>query len=247
MFDYLRQDDRPNGMKYFTSLVISLVVHTTVLSAIVLVPMIYFHALNTDELLMFVIATPKMPLPPPVPTPPQVNNTVASARPRTINIDRYQAPGSIPTGVIDCPDEDPAPIHLGTLLDGFGNGPLGITNNKPSIDIAAFAPPRVLEPPKAPDIRTPVRVGTIQEAKLIHKVEPAYPKIALAAHVSGTVIMELVIDEEGNVTNVKVLKGHPLLDDATVQAVKQWKYLPTIQNGEPIPVLGTVTVFFRIR
>jgi protein TonB len=248
MFDTLRQDDRPSGMKYFTSLVISLVVHTVVLSVLVVVPLVYFNAMHTDELLTFIMATPTIPLPPPTPTPPPVNNGGMQARTEVVNVDRYEAPGSIPTHVLPCPEEDTVTIRAGTVVDGIESGALGGTLNGRSIgEIVRFIPPRVLEPPKPPAIRTPVRVGSMQEAKLIRRVEPVYSKIAIAARISETVIMDLVIDEDGNVANVTVLKGHPLLNDAAIQAVKQWKYSPTIQNGEPVQVLATVTIFFRIR
>jgi periplasmic protein TonB len=63
--------------------------------------------------------------------------------------------------------------------------------------------------------------------------------------VQETVILSIVVDEDGNVTDVKVLKGHPLLNDEAVKAVKQWKYTPTVLNGEPVPITGTVNVVFK--
>jgi protein TonB len=58
------------------------------------------------------------------------------------------------------------------------------------------------------------------------------------------VILTVVVDEEGNVSDIKVVRGHPLLKDAAVEAVRQWKYSPTLLNGEPIQVTATVTVNF---
>jgi protein TonB len=77
-------------------------------------------------------------------------------------------------------------------------------------------------------------------------VNPVYPVIAVKARIMGTVILEAVLDEEGGISTVKVLSGHPFLADAAVQAVKQWKYSPTILNGEPVPVIATITVVFRL-
>jgi protein TonB len=57
----------------------------------------------------------------------------------------------------------------------------------------------------------------------------------------------VTVDEEGNVSEIKVESGHPLLRDSAVQAVKQWKYSPTLLNGEPVPVIATVTVIFNLR
>ena len=75
-------------------------------------------------------------------------------------------------------------------------------------------------------------------------VEPVYREIAGRAGVSGVVILEAVVDPNGNVTNVNVLRSIPLLDAAAMDAVRQWKYEPTLLNGVPVPIVMTVTVNF---
>jgi TonB family protein len=85
------------------------------------------------------------------------------------------------------------------------------------------------------------------ESKLMKRVEPVYPESALKARVQGRVTLEVNIDEEGNVTEAKVIQGHPLLDDAAVAAVKQWKYTPTLLNGKPVPVIATVSIIFNLK
>ena len=107
------------------------------------------------------------------------------------------------------------------------------------------APPVPPPPPKSSKIIHPG--GNVLLAKLIYRVDPAYPPIARAARVSGTVILEATIDEDGNVAEVHVLDGHALLRDAAVQAVKQWKYSPTLLNGEPVQVIGSIKVVFTLR
>jgi protein TonB len=77
-------------------------------------------------------------------------------------------------------------------------------------------------------------------------VDPIYPELAKRARVESMVILEVNVDEEGNVANVRVVRGHPLLDAAATEAVKQWKYSPTLLNGEPVPVIATVTVIFKL-
>jgi protein TonB len=110
--------------------------------------------------------------------------------------------------------------------------------------IPSAAPP----PPPKPVKREALRVGgNVQESKLIRKVEPVYPELAKRARVSGVVILVVTVDEEGNVTDVKVNKGHALLNEAAVNAVRQWKYSPTTLNGEPVPVIATVTVIFNLK
>jgi protein TonB len=74
-----------------------------------------------------------------------------------------------------------------------------------------------------------------------------YPPVAQAARVQGVVILEAVIGPSGRVTDVKVLRSVPLLDDAAIEAVRQWVYTPTLLNGVPIPVIMTVTVNFTMQ
>jgi protein TonB len=101
--------------------------------------------------------------------------------------------------------------------------------------------------PEAPPPPQAVRVGgQIKEPKKIKDVAPVYPDIAKQARVQGVVILECTISPQGKVTDVKVLRGIPLLDAAAIEAVKQWVYTPTLLNGVPVPVIMTVTVNFRL-
>ena len=86
--------------------------------------------------------------------------------------------------------------------------------------------------------------GQVREATRTVYVEPVYPEIARRAGISGVVILEAVIDPRGNVTDVNVLRSIPLLDEAAMEAVRQWKYEPTLLNGVPVPIVMTVTVRF---
>ena len=98
--------------------------------------------------------------------------------------------------------------------------------------------------------RDPVRVrvgGDIREPVKVRDVAPAYPPLAVAARVQGAVVLQCVITTEGRVSEVVVVSGHPLLDDAAVAAVRRWRYRPTLLNGEPVSVILTVTVTFSLR
>jgi protein TonB len=91
----------------------------------------------------------------------------------------------------------------------------------------------------------PVRVGgRIEAPRKLRHVDPVYPELARRAGVTGIVILECVIDREGGVDRVAVLRGHPLLDAAAVDAVRRWRYRPTLLNGVPVEVVMTVTVRF---
>ncbi len=109
------------------------------------------------------------------------------------------------------------------------------------------APPQQVTNPVAAPKREPIRVGgNVQESKLVYKVEPVYPELPKSARVAGAVILQATINEAGEVYEVKVLRGHPLLDDAAINAVRQWRYSTTLLNGEPAPVVATVTVIFSL-
>ena len=93
----------------------------------------------------------------------------------------------------------------------------------------------------------PVRPGgDFQAPQKLRTVTPAYPELARQARVQGVVVLECVIDPSGRVADVKVLRGHPLLESAAADAVRQWLYTPTRLNGVPVAVLLTVTVRFTM-
>ena len=93
----------------------------------------------------------------------------------------------------------------------------------------------------------PVRVGgNIRPPTKTQFAEPAYPPVARAAAVQGVVILELTIGEDGAVSNARVLRSIPLLDQAALDAVRQWRYEPTLLNGAPTPVIMTATVNFTL-
>lgn len=94
----------------------------------------------------------------------------------------------------------------------------------------------------------PVRVGgNIKTPTKIHDVRPLYPQEARDAGVSGMVILEAVIDTQGNVRSALVLRSIPLLDQAALDAVRQWRFAPTLLEGIAVPVLMTVTVNFTMQ
>jgi TonB family protein len=93
----------------------------------------------------------------------------------------------------------------------------------------------------------PLRVGSGVSAPMqTRKVNPAYPPIAENARVQGVVILEAVIGTDGRVADARVLRSIPLLDQAAIDAVRQWEYQPTLLNGAPIPIIMTVTVQFAL-
>jgi TonB family protein len=122
------------------------------------------------------------------------------------------------------------------------------------VPAGAVPPPPPPPPPPAPyamaaganvDITKPLRVGgSIHTPTKIKHVPPVYPDDARAAGVQGVVILEAVIDEAGAVSSARVLRSIPMLDQAAIDAVRQWQFTPTLLNGVPVSVIMTVTINF---
>lgn len=114
---------------------------------------------------------------------------------------------------------------------------LGVT---PTVRVSAAQDVRP-EPPKI--IR---KSGGVFQGSATKRVEPAYPPLAKAARVRGSVVVEVTADEEGNVFSVRAISGHPLLKDAAVAAARGWKFAPTTLSGVPVKVIGTITFNFSL-
>ncbi len=138
---------------------------------------------------------------------------------------------------------DAGPPAPGPTVEG-GMGPIG------SGIVGAVGDAVTMPPPPPPVVQPPAPVrpgGAIREPRKIFDVPPVYPPIATIARVEGMVILEAVINERGGIERVKVLRSVPLLDAAAIEAVKQWRYTPTLLNGTPVPVLMTITINFTLR
>jgi protein TonB len=88
--------------------------------------------------------------------------------------------------------------------------------------------------------------GDIKEPRKTHEARPVYPPVAIAARVEGVVIINATIGTDGSVVNVRVTRSVPLLDQAALDAVRQWRFTPTLLNGVPVEVLMAVTVNFTL-
>jgi Ca-activated chloride channel homolog len=128
-----------------------------------------------------------------------------------------------------------------------GGVPGGLVGGMPGGVVAGVigGTPRPIGPPV---LSSPVRVGgSLQASKLIKRVEPEYPEKAKRARVQGIVFLMIEVDEQGNVVEAELKRGHPLLVKAAIEAVKKWKYQPTILNGAPVRVIAAVSINFVLR
>lgn len=209
--------------------------NATLLTVAILLPMI-----RPDQLpdFKFREITPPYSAPRPVETvAAQPVNTSASLDDRV-----FRAPSSIPHGYSNAPDRPVGPIS--TLITGTGNNdanmvtglPIPTTPNPPPV--AASAPPP--RPQK-------IIVSHLDEGMLIRRVQPIYPNIAKMAHVQGSVVLSALISPRGEIEGLQVISGSPLLVQAALDAVRQWRYRPYILNGSPIAVQTQVTVNFSLQ
>jgi protein TonB len=116
--------------------------------------------------------------------------------------------------------------------------------NRMLADAGRTAPPPPV--PVEPKTQHPIRikVSVLEAAKLIYSPRPDYPPLAKMARIEGTVRLEAIIGTDGRVQNLAVISGHPLLVNAALQAVSQWRYQPTLLNGEPVEVQTQIDVKF---
>lgn len=165
-----------------------------------------------------------------------------SALPRRARIFTFsRQPSNAPTSVtVDAPD-------LGFEVKGPFTGGAAIFH--PSEDLArlASAPVPTPLPPNTAGSGERLEVGgNIQAAKLVHRVQPAYPSLARQVRVQGVVTLEAIISKDGKIQQLHVLSGHPLLVPSAVEAVQQWVYSPTILNGKAVEVKTTIDVRFTL-
>lgn len=117
--------------------------------------------------------------------------------------------------------------------------------------ISGLQPTGAVVPPpaeiKKPEDRRALRVsGPVQQAQLTSRVEPRYPVIAIQTRTEGSVVLHAIISRDGRITALEVVSGPPLLVQAALDAVRQWRYRPTYLGGEPIEVDTSITVIFRL-
>jgi TonB family protein len=137
---------------------------------------------------------------------------------------------------------------FGVVGGVVGGVPGGVVGGVPGGVPAGAAPPPPPPPPPPPGWAAgAIRVGGQMPPPTKTKhVNPVYPPIAESARVQGVVILETIIGPDGKVQDARVLRSIPLLDQAALDAVKQWEFTPTLLNGSPVPIVMTVTVQFTL-
>jgi protein TonB len=217
----------------------SLLVHVGIASLLVVLPLI--HTGLPPRLDKIVDAFLKVPAPPSPPPPPAArrpggrSGRIKPVQAAAFDAGRFVAPVTIPDAIT----EEPAG---GDGLEGVEGGiPGGIPGGVWTGIVGPIL--NVL----IGDVEAPVRaIGDVRAPALVRRIAPIYPEIARQARIEGVVIIEAETDLYGRVRNARILRSIPLLDQAALDAVRQWVYEPLVVNGRPRGVLFTVTVTFKL-
>jgi protein TonB len=219
---------------------ISIGLHTVLVIAIILLPLVFYNAMPSQEALKAFFAAPlEIAAPPPPPPPPAAGARAVVRQAPRVNVQ----PTSGFVAPIDVPDQIKPEETLDMGIEGGVPG--GVEGGVPGGVVGGVVGGLPTEAPPPP--ARVVRIGgQIAEPKLLRKVQPRYPELAKASRVTAMVILEAEVDTRGYVRTVKVLRGHPLFDQPSIDAVKQWRYQPLLLNGEPTGFILTVTLNFSL-
>ena len=221
---------------------LSLVIQCFVLVIFILIPLIYTEAIDLKQFSSTLLVAPP---PPPPPPPPPAAAPVVRVKPiaRIIQAGKMMAPTVIPKQVSMIKEEE-LPPDVG-VTGVTGGVPGGVPGGSVGGVIGGISGSNLPPPPKA----TPSRIrigGNVQQAKLISQARPLYPPLARQARIQGTVRLQAIIARDGTIAQLEVLSGHPLLVQSALDAVRQWRYQPTLLNGEPVEVVTTIDVVFTL-
>ncbi|HKW16042.1 MAG TPA: TonB family protein [Terriglobales bacterium] len=208
-----------------------------VIGVMVLIPLLFTEALPKAQLMMALVAPPP---PPPPPPPPAAVHIVHQVQTDIVN-GQLRTPTKIPKKVEIIKEEEAPPPSMGVV----GGVPGGLPGGAAGGVIGGIISSAPIAVPKVAVQRVRVSQGVTQ-GMVLHRVQPMYPPLARTARVQGSVVLAAVIGKDGTIQNLHVLSGHPLLTQAALDAVKQWRYRPYILNGEPVEVDTQVTVNFTL-
>ncbi|HEY7406330.1 MAG TPA: energy transducer TonB [Candidatus Angelobacter sp.] len=204
---------------------------------LVLLPLIFTEALPKGMMTTFLVAPPPPP-PPPPPAAPQIQHVQKVSE---IVDGALRTPNKIPKKVQMIKEEEAPAPSTGVVGGVVGGVPGGSTGGVIGGLIGSAAPPPKVATPQ----KLKVSSGVVEGLKL-NAPSPQYPQMARIAHIQGDVVLQATISKNGTVENLHALSGHPILIQAALDAVRQWRYKPYVLNGEPVEVETTIKVQFHM-
>jgi periplasmic protein TonB len=246
MFEEMVESTVGNKKKTNASwtVMLSMIFQVGFLAILILIPLIYTEALPKTLMSSILLAPPPPPPPPPPPAAVQVVKIKPVAH--LMEAGKLVAPKVIPKDVkIIKEQEQPPDMGVGIaggVPGGVAGGSMGGVIGGVIGGAGTAAPP----PPPKPNVNRTRVGGAVQAAKLVNRVQPIYPPLARQTRISGTVRLHAIIGKNGNVEQLTVESGHPLLVQSALDAVRQWRYQPTLLNGEPVEVDTEIDVIFSL-
>jgi protein TonB len=218
---------------------ISFILEAVIVGIMILIPLMFTEALPKAMTMTFLAAPPP---PPPPPPPPAAVKIVKQVETDIVN-NQLRTPTKIPQKVQIIKEDEAPPPSTGVV----GGVPGGVPGGQMGGVIGGIISST---PVAVPKIATPTRIRVssgVTQGLLVRKVEPTYPQMAKIARVQGAVLLAALIGKDGTIQNLHVVQtASPLLNQAALDAVKQWKYKPYILNGEPVEVDTNITVNFTL-
>src|ERR1700719_76302 len=217
------------------TVILSMIFQVAFLAVLILIPLIYTEALPKTMMATLLVA------PPPPPPPPIAQIVHVKPQVHLMDAGKLVTPKVIPKDIKIIKEDAPDMSGMqGGVVGGVAGGQMGGVIGGVIGGVGA-APP----PPKPAQQRIR-QGGQVQAAKLTNKVQPLYPPLARQTRISGTVRLHAIIAKNGTVEQLEVISGHPLLVQAALDAVRQWKYQATTLNGEAVEVDTTIDVIFSL-
>ena len=216
--------------------------HFVIVTALIIVPLYTTGTIHLNEYHEIpLVALP----PPPAPAGPVAPHITRPKAKLNYTLQELTAPTAIPKNVPSGSDDVAEAVPD---LEGVPGGvPGGVIGGVVGDVLGGTGTVVPTPPPAARPVQKVVPVGgNVKAPRLTYSVNPAYPPLARDAHIGGTVVVDAVIDEHGNVVQARIVSGHPLLIDAALRAVLQWKYEPTTLNGQPVSIELQVQVYFSL-
>ena len=220
-----------------TAVMVSFVFQCGLIVMALVIPLLNYYEIPLTQLGAMLVVPP----PPPPPPPPPVEVVLQQRAPQQFNV--LTQPKVIPDKVAIIDEPQTISGVVGSISTGaFGGGVLGsIVANVPIVAPPPPPPPVKKAPPKR------IRVGgSVQQARMLRRVNPVYPPLAKSARIQGTVQLSAIIGKDGRIAELTVVEGHPMLIQAALGAVQQWQYKPTLLNGIPVEVATQINVVFTL-
>jgi protein TonB len=225
------------------TVVVSMILQVLFVSILLLIPLIYTEALPRTMMATLLVAPPP---PPPPPPPPAAAIIKVKPTVHLIQAGKLIQPKAIPKDVKIIKEEaEPPDVGFSAVGGVPGGVPGGSAGGVIGGVIGGMSGSNVPPPPRPTQQRIR-QGGQVQAAMLINKVQPVYPPLARQTRVFGTVKLHAIIAKDGTIQQLEVISGHPLLQQAALDAVRQWRYRPTLLNTEPVEVDTTIDVIFSL-